>query len=117
MLRIAKILFGALGTFFFLSGTLSGLLKISPWHLFESGRHPAGVLVIYGVVFVFPYLLMSGIIKPGEAVLTTDDEEGVMGSYGTQTAIAGRYRRQMIAIVFGVIVTMVCVAATYLPQR
>lgn len=108
-IRIGKIVIGGIGTFYVLSGTLTGAINLAPWHLFESGMRPVGIGLLYAVVFAFPFFLMSGIIPQGEAVMSTDSDEGVMGSYGTQSAVAERYRRHMISIVFGVMVTGVAV--------
>jgi hypothetical protein len=52
-------------------------------------------------------------------VVSVEDEEegGVMDSYGTQNAITRRYRRHMISIVFGVLVTAVCVVASMMAAK
>jgi len=110
LLRIGKIVAGAVGMLAVLGGTVIGVINLDPARLFARGLRPWGFVVLYGVVFLFPYLLTSSLIQPGEAVFAPESSDGVMGSYGTQDAISRRYRRHMLAVFAGVIFTGACIA-------
>ena len=114
LIRFGKLGLGGLGSLAVLALTLAGVVRIAPWALIARGVKPYGVVLIYSAVFFFPYLFMSSLIQPGEAVFMSDAEEGVMGSYGAQNENVRRYRRQMLAIVFGVVVTGICVFSSNL---
>jgi hypothetical protein len=70
-------------------------------------------IFILAVIFFFPYLMMSSIIKhENETETASPEARGILKSYGEQNNATKRYRRHMISIVFGVIVMLaICAVA------
>ncbi len=63
------------------------------------------------VIFFFPYLMMTSIIKPeNETITEYGDSGGVMKSYDAQNNATKSFQKHMVSIVFAVIVTLIIFA-------
>ncbi len=94
--RIAKIIVGLVGTLLNSFAAINGNLALS---LEDLIIQPMSTIFILAVIFSFPYLMMSSIIKHEYETETASLEKGgILKSYGEQNNATKRYRKHMIRL-------------------
>lgn len=109
MKRILRITAGGLGTLLITAGTIAGYIAISPWNIGTSPSSGKLAISIFLLCSVFPYMLASGILIPGEAKSPAYESGAPLGSFAVHDENSSNYTRTVVAVAFAVIVMAFCI--------